>query len=104
MDLILENTNKLLPLLKDSNIVNNVNNYYNNMLYLLKIYDNGKGKILFVNNYMELYFKLYDEFSDIIDLRYKITNDNKNKYLVYYFDTIISLHRDILEDLNTIVV
>lgn len=97
----------LINIEMSTDLKNKIKEYYDNMIRLLKSYDNGNGKEEFNKHDMKLYFMLQDEFSDIIDLRYdiynnKIQTDNKNM-IINTLDEIIKLQRDIIEDINSVV-
>lgn len=105
---IVEFCNELLKMRLKDEVYTQVYKYNRNMKRLLSIYNNGKGKEKFKEKEMSLYFKLQDEFSDIIDLRYNIY-DNKinteNKFfIVNTLDKIIKVNRSIIEDINSILI
>lgn len=92
----------------DIEVKKKVNKYENKMKKLLKIYDNGNGKEKFKQKEMKLYFMLQDEFSDIIDLRYDISNNeiktNNKNIIVNVLDKIIEQQRSMIEDINNVIV
>lgn len=105
---LVEFCNELLNMRLKDEVYTQVYRYNRNMKRLLSIYNNGKGKEKFKEKELSLYFKLQDEFSDIIDLRYNIY-DNKinteNKFfIVNTLDKIIKVNRSIIEDINSILI
>ena len=98
----------LINIEMSTDLKNKIKEYYDNMINILKSYDNGKSKDKFTKNDMELYFMIQDEFSDIIDLRYDIYNNkiqtNNKNIIVNTLDEIIELQRYIIEDINSVVV
>ncbi len=105
---LVEFCNELLKMRLKDEVYTQVYKYNRNMKRLLSIYNNGKGKEKFKEKELSLYFKLQDEFSDIIDLRYNIY-DNKinteNKFfIVNTLDKIIKVNRSIIEDINSILI
>lgn len=89
-------------------IRNKIENYTDKIDILLAVYNKGKNKWIFKEDDCKLYFHIQDEFSDIIDLRYDISENKiktKNKHIIIsLLDEIIELQRDIIEDINSVVI
>ena len=91
-----------------SKIRTKIESYIDKMDILLAVYNNGKNKWIFQEDNYELYCHIQSEFSDIIDLRYDISGGKiktKNKHIIIsLLDEIIELQRDIIEDINSVII
>lgn len=91
-----------------SKIRTKMERYTDRMDILLAVYNNGKNKWIFKEDNYELYCHIQSKFSDIIDLRYDISEGKiktKNKHIIVsLLDEIIELQRDIIEDINSVII
>ncbi len=92
----------------NTEIIKRISEYENEIEELLKIYDNGKNNSIFKDNNLELYFKMQQQFSNIIDLRYDISENKietiNREAIIDILDMIIKMNRNIIEDINDILI